>query len=93
MPGQRPPALGDHANVVPVGVQARLHRPGHVPETGVTTETLAMLFPFPHLHSHLLLYLLQVRMQVDLSQVSKSESPNECLYAITFTLISGGLLL
>ena len=31
----------------------------------------------------------QVRMQVDLSQVSKSEAPNECLYAITFTLISG----
>ena len=28
-------------------------------------------------------------MQVDLSQVSKSESPSECLYAITFTLISG----
>ena len=31
----------------------------------------------------------QVRMQVDLSQVSKSEAHNECLYAITFTLISG----
>ena len=31
----------------------------------------------------------QVRMQVDLSQVSKSEAPTECLYAITFTLISG----
>ena len=31
----------------------------------------------------------KVRMQVDLSQVSKSESPSECLYAITFTLISG----
>lgn len=33
----------------------------------------------------------QVRMQVDLSQVSKSENPNECLYAITFTLISGNI--
>ena len=28
-------------------------------------------------------------MQVDLSQVSKSEAPTDCLYAITFTLISG----
>jgi len=33
----------------------------------------------------------QVRMQVDLSQVSKSETPSECLYAITFTLISGNI--
>ncbi len=31
----------------------------------------------------------QVRMAVDISQVNKSESPAECLYAITFTLISG----
>jgi hypothetical protein len=31
----------------------------------------------------------QVRMQVDISQVNKSESAAECLYAITFTLISG----
>jgi hypothetical protein len=28
-------------------------------------------------------------MAVDISQVNKSESPAECLYAITFTLISG----
>ena len=34
-------------------------------------------------------YPVQVRMQVDISQVNKSESPAECLYAITFTLISG----
>jgi len=33
----------------------------------------------------------QVRMQVDLSAVSKSETPSECLHAITFTLISGNI--
>ena len=32
-------------------------------------------------------------MQVDLSAVSKSETVSECLFAITFTLISGKLLI
>ncbi|XP_023319473.1 serine/threonine-protein kinase BRSK2 isoform X2 [Eurytemora carolleeae] len=33
----------------------------------------------------------QVRMQVDISAVNKSESTADCLYAITFTLISGNI--
>jgi len=33
----------------------------------------------------------QVRMQVDLSPVSTSETPSACLHAITFTLISGNI--
>ena len=32
--GQRPPAQRHHADVLQTGVQARLHRPRHVPETG-----------------------------------------------------------
>ena len=35
--------------------------------------------------------MLQVRMQVDLSPVSASETPSACLHAITFTLISGNI--
>ena len=35
----------------------------------------------------------QVRMQVDLSSVAKSESLEDCLHAITFTLISGTCLI
>ena len=31
----------------------------------------------------------QVRMQVDISHISKTESGPEALYAITFTLLSG----
>ena len=31
----------------------------------------------------------QVRMQVDISHISKAESGPEALYAITFTLLSG----
>lgn len=33
----------------------------------------------------------QVRMQVDISHISKTESGPEALYAITFTLLSGEL--
>jgi hypothetical protein len=31
----------------------------------------------------------QVRMQVDISHISKAEAGPEALYAITFTLLSG----
>ena len=34
----------------------------------------------------------QVRMQVDISHISKAESGPEALYAITFTLLSGKLM-
>ena len=33
-PGERPAAQRHHADVLQTGVQARLHRPRHVPETG-----------------------------------------------------------
>ena len=33
-PGERPPAQRHHSDVLPSGVQERLHGPGHVPETG-----------------------------------------------------------
>ena len=32
--GERPAAQRHHADVIQTGVQARLHRPRHVPETG-----------------------------------------------------------
>ena len=33
----------------------------------------------------------QVRMQVDISHISKAEAGPEALYAITFTLLSGNI--